>query len=309
MRGGRSNVESPPGDAEATDPLLRRGLVPAIEIRPRRATELVDAGFQLLRRFYPQMFTLAAIAMAPSVILRALFRDSLSDPNVMVQHPAPFIIVTLVAMVCSTVADAVLIVTASEGYLTGTVELSNALGKGFRRLFYVLVAMVIRYVVLVALVLVIGATGAMLAAAHLQVLLIVVVPAGVWAFFYVILRTFAMSQAVLLEDANPFASLSRSVRLSEACAAHVFFTLCLVWLLYFVMYFVALGVAMSMLSRTIAEIIAGVVIVAIYPLIATVTTLLYYDLRVRKEGFDLEVMARELGGTVMDPGAMPATGF
>jgi hypothetical protein len=115
---------------------------------------------------------------------------------------------------------------------------------------------------------------------------------------------------VLLENENPFAALGRSVRLSEACAAHVFFTLCLVWLLYFVTYGVALGVAVSLLSKTIAEIIAGIVIVAIYPLIATVTTLLYYDLRVRKEGFDLEVMSRELGGAVRGgPGAIPATGF
>ena len=33
----------------------------------------------------------------------------------------------------------------------------------------------------------------------------------------------------------------------------------------------------------------------IYPLIACVFTLFYYDLRVRKEGFDLEVLSRQLG--------------
>ena len=36
-------------------------------------------------------------------------------------------------------------------------------------------------------------------------------------------------------------------------------------------------------------------IIPIYPLLAVVSTLVYYDLRIRKEGFDLEIMSRELG--------------
>jgi hypothetical protein len=34
-----------------------------------------------------------------------------------------------------------------------------------------------------------------------------------------------------------------------------------------------------------------------------VWTLVYYDLRIRKEGFDLEIMSRELGG---DTAPLPA---
>jgi len=33
----------------------------------------------------------------------------------------------------------------------------------------------------------------------------------------------------------------------------------------------------------------------IQPVVACVLALLYYDLRIRKEGYDLELMARELG--------------
>jgi len=35
--------------------------------------------------------------------------------------------------------------------------------------------------------------------------------------------------------------------------------------------------------------------VLFYPIVSVVTTLIYYDLRVRKEAFDLEMMASELG--------------
>jgi hypothetical protein len=279
--------------------------LPAIEIRPRRATELVDAGFQLLRRYYPQLFTLAAIAMAPSVIARVLLRDELSDPTVMVSHPAPAIIVTLIAVVCSTIADAVLILTASDGYLDGAVDLSRALGKGIRKLLYVFIATIFRYMFIVILGIGLAVVVPVLAAAHLQLLLIGIVPVAIWAFFWVMLRTFAVSQAVLLEDSGPLSSLGRSAQLSESCVAHIFFTLGLVWLLYFITYGVAAGVAASLLTRAIAEIVAGIVMVAIYPLVAVVSTLLYYDLRVRKEGFDLEVMSRELGGSVQPAGSAP----
>jgi len=279
--------------------------LPAIEIRPRRATELVDAGFQLLRRYYPQLFTLAAIAMAPSVIARVLLRDELSDPTVMVSHPAPAILVTLIAVVCSTIADAVLILTASDGYLDGAVDLSRALGKGIRKLVYVFIATIVRYMFVVVVGVVVAIAIPVLGLAHLQLLLIVIIPAAIWAFFYAMLRTFAVSQAVLLEDSGPLAALDRSVRLSRSCSAHIFFTLGLVWLLYFITYGVAAAVAASLLSRAIAEIIAGIVMVAIYPLVAVVSTLLYYDLRVRKEGFDLEVMSRELGGEAQQSPSSP----
>ncbi|HEY7860776.1 MAG: hypothetical protein ACHQRL_00655 [Gemmatimonadales bacterium] len=279
--------------------------MPAIEIRPRRATELVDAGFQLLRRYYPQLFTLAAIAMAPSVILRVLMRDSLSDPTVMVSHPGPAIFISLLAIVCSTIADAVLIVMASDGYLDGAVDPSRSLGKGMSRLGYVFIASIFRWFIIGSLAVALTVSVPLLTAVHLQVLLIVIVPVAFWALFYVMLRTFAVSQAVLLEDSGPLEAFGRSLRLSESCGAHVFFTLALVWLLYLIAYFVTLGVATALVTRTIAEIVAGVITVAIYPLVAVVSTLLYYDLRVRKEGFDLEVMSRELGGDARADGGAP----
>jgi hypothetical protein len=42
--------------------------------------------------------------------------------------------------------------------------------------------------------------------------------------------------------------------------------------------------------------------VLVEPLTAIVATLLYFDLRIRQEGFDLQIMARDIGG-----GGAPAT--
>jgi hypothetical protein len=269
--------------------------LPAIEIRPRRATEIVDTGFQLLRRYYPQLFTITAIAMAPSVFARVMMRGTLSDPTALAAHPGEvggaFLIITL----CTMLADAVLIVAASDGYLEGNVDLARALRSGAANLFTLIVTVFVRSAVLMGVLLVAVLVGALFTAVHLQALAILGVFLAMGFVFYVMFRTFAAYNAVLLEGAGPIQAVMRSWRLAEGWGAHVFFTLMLVWILYLVIYFVVAGVAYAMFSRSAVEIFGAVAIVAIYPLISVVYTLLYYDLRVRKEGFDLEVMSRDLG--------------
>lgn len=279
--------------------------MPAIEIRPRRATELVDAGFQLMRRYYSLLITVAAIAMAPSVIWRVVMRDMLSDPTVMIAHPGVTITNLLIALVFTTIADAVLVVAVSDGYLNGSVDLASAVTRGGARVIQVLATSIIRWLLLGFSVMLVGVASPLLLKLHLGLLLVLVIPLGVWFVFYVVLRTFAVAQAVLLEQKGPLEAFTRSVALSEKCAAHIFFSLGLVFLLYIVIYGVTLGIASTLVSRWVSEIIGGLAAVAIYPILATVTTLLYYDLRVRKEGFDLEVMSRELGMAGGAPGEAP----
>jgi hypothetical protein len=55
-----------------------------------------------------------------------------------------------------------------------------------------------------------------------------------------------------------------------------------------------LGAVMGGLDAVLA-VIAACVSLLIYPLITFVFTLFYYDLRVRKEAFDLEMLSRQLG--------------
>lgn len=43
------------------------------------------------------------------------------------------------------------------------------------------------------------------------------------------------------------------------------------------------------------EMVANVIQVLLYPIMPCAFTLFYYDLRVRKEAFDLEYLSRELG--------------
>jgi hypothetical protein len=269
--------------------------VSAIAIRPRRATELVDAGFQLLRRFYPQLLTVTAIAMAPSVFARIAMRDALANPALMMARMGPVMGGVLIIIVCSIFADGVLVVATSNGYLDSTVDLTRAFRDGTRRLLPVIATNILRYLAFMGAAMVVALLGAVLAAGRVGWLLIFLVPFAFWYAFRIYLGTFAATAAVLLEGLGPVAALKRSWQLSDGCRTHVFWTLLLSWILYFVLYVIATTVGMTMFTPTITVIIAAVAIVLVYPFLAVVSTLLYYDLRVRKEGFDLEVMSRELG--------------
>ena len=48
----------------------------------------------------------------------------------------------------------------------------------------------------------------------------------------------------------------------------------------------------------------ALVTVLVYPMVPIVSTLLYYDLRIRSEGYDLELLSGELDGAPLGAGAV-----
>ena len=274
-------------------------------MRPRRATELVDASFQLLRRFYPALVTVSAIAMAPGVLLRIIYREEMSDPAKMTAHPGPLIIVGILAVLCVTVADAVLTVAVSDGYLTGDVDLNRAFGIGLRKILAVMGASFYRGLLLGLVIVVVGVALGIMTVVKSTILMVILVPFAIWAMAYVLLRTFAMIPVIVLENTSASVAMRRTWHLSKNCAAHIFFSLGLAFFLYFVFSGVISALGLTLLSPATAGIIGAVLIIPIYPMLTVVSTLLYYDLRIRKEGFDLEIMSRELG-TATDVTPLPA---
>lgn len=274
-----------------------------MEIRPRRATELVDASFQLLRRYYPQLVTVSALAMAPGVIYRIIERDAMSNPQLVVAHPGAFVGVGLVVILSFIVCDAVLTIAVSQAYLDGAIDLGHAFGIGLQRMLFVLLASFFRGLLLMLVFLVTGVVFGVMSLLKQPVLLALLVPFVIWLVVYVLLRTFALTPIVLLENAGPNVAMGRTLKLTKDCTAHIFFSLGLAYLLYFIISGIVSVLGVTLLTPTTAGIIGAVVIIPIYPLLSVVSTLLYYDLRIRKEGFDLEIMSRELGGA---PAPVPA---
>ena len=272
--------------------------MPPIEIRPRRATELVDASFQLLRRYYPQLVTVSAITMSPSVLVRILARDAMSNPQAMTANPGPLFSVAIAAGLCVTVSDAVLTTAVSDGYLTGEIDLSRAFGTGMRKILAVFLASLFRGLLVGLGAVAVGVVVAIVVALKMPWLLVLIIPLAIWLMAYILLRTFAIIPVVVLENVGANSSMGRTLALSKHCAAHIFFSLGLAFFLYFIFSGIISALGITLLTPATAGIIGAVLIIPIYPLLTVVSTMLYYDLRIRKEGFDLEMMSRELGTDV-----------
>ncbi|HEY9480501.1 MAG TPA: glycerophosphoryl diester phosphodiesterase membrane domain-containing protein [Gemmatimonadaceae bacterium] len=245
--------------------------MPATALRPRSATEIIDASFQLLRRHYTQLVAVAVVALLPYIVLVAVTGGATTDAATGVSGVG-IILVFLAQWLCAALAEAAVIVGVSDAYLEGRVDITRSLASTVSRLPTIIGAGFVRgLAVLVGFI------------------------AFIFPAFYVMLRTFAIIPVVVLEEKSAGDSLSRSWELAKGEVGKIFLTLLLAWMIFFVLYFLLLmivGMLASQNERAVS-LVVGLLMALVYPITGVVTTLLYYDIRVRREGFDLELLARE----------------
>jgi len=234
-------------------------------LRPRKATELVDAAFQLYRREPLQFIIGLGIVYVPWMVIAGAFGLQSADV-------APTLTKTLINLVGGvlvyTLAGGVSTILANEVYFNRPADL----GRAFRAVGTSFVPLLLT---MMAAALAIGFGLALL-----------IVPGLIF-----LARYFAVKQAVLLEGASAGPALGRSAKLSEGYKKHILVTIGIVFLLN-----IALTVGVGLFSRIIPSSLVRLAIstiftTLIYPLYGITETLLYYDVRIRKEGFDIEYLS------------------
>ena len=134
---------------------------------------------------------------------------------------------------------------------------------------------------------------------------------------YAACRLITCVPAALLEDLGPRASLERSFRLTKDSAGRAF----VIFLLYFIMLYAAIllfmfpflfmaglsakepGMMRIWLSLSqVGNFLAGILV---SPFLTIATAVFYYDLRVRKEAFDLQLMMNPSGSIPSGAGGVP----
>lgn len=134
---------------------------------------------------------------------------------------------------------------------------------------------------------------------------------------YVACRLITCVPAGLLEDLGPRASLERSFRLTKDSAGRAF----VIFLLYVIMWYAALLLftfpfifliglsakepAMMRMWLSLSQVGSFVAGILVSPFLTIATAVFYYDLRVRKEAFDLQLMMNPSGSIPSGPGRVP----
>lgn len=244
------------------------------ELHPRSATEIIDAAFRLLGQHYARLAAISVTAMLPLIIVR--FFTTSTQPT-LADIPL-YLLVLGVSFICGNVAEAATVIAVSDSYLSGSVDIAGALAATLSRILSVLVLAILRLV-----------------------LIFVAMVALVFPGIYVGVRTFAAMPSLLLERLSPTDAIGRSWRLADGSFWRVFGTMVLAFVIFYVLFILAtmvVGIVATMSGFRGSPVVAAlesVLTALLYPVVAVVITLLYYDLRIRREGFDLEIMAKELG--------------
>jgi Membrane domain of glycerophosphoryl diester phosphodiesterase len=133
------------------------------------------------------------------------------------------------------------------------------------------------------------------------VLLLLIIPAAAFIAIVVYTRWLFAAPIVILEHLGPVAALRRSWQLVRGSTARVFGITALVGLITGILG-AALGALLSVITQfgddnvrlvlnELATLISGVLI---QPISLIVVVLLYYDVRIRREAFDIEMLAANL---------------
>jgi hypothetical protein len=245
--------------------------------RARTVSELIDAAFSLYRRDASAYIMVTAMAAVPGLITRLI----LLRPTAVVSTTDLLGAFVMIAVLLVTYAlmTGVVIKVGADVYLGGQADVAAAVRHTLPRIGTLVLAGIVRGLLFVLYALMLF-----------------------FPVFIAFATYFGVEAAVVLEGKSTGDSLRRSSDLASGLRWHIFRALLLGYVIYFVLAialgFVAAifpGPVVSLFMETIATIIA-------YPIVGLLTMLLYYDARIRKEGFDVEHLSRALG----DPAAAPA---
>jgi hypothetical protein len=246
-----------------------------IALRPRKATEIIDAAVEVYRRNPIHFLLLAALVRVPWLIVQIFYMPR-GEPSGEAISTA--IMISFGTMLTTFFMAGFIVHMASELYLGHETDAFATIRAVAPRIPAVFI-------------------GALLQAVAIFMGLVLFLLPAVWISAVV----FAVIPAIVLENRSAFGAFDRSGQLAKGVKAHVLGALGLVVLIRII---VEVGVAILVSVIPIPEIqyvAATAAAMLIYPLLGIATTLLYYDVRIRKEGFDIEMMARQA------PDTAPAT--
>ena len=249
-------------------------------LRPLSVGEILDVSFTLYRRHFAALAGVALVCSGFPVLL-SIYIEAAGGMLTNIRLTAAYYVVF---MVLSAIATAATVFIVSESYLGRPLGARAALARSTP-----LLARIVVCSILLALVVGVGLVFFLIPGVILACGLLLAFPA-----------------LVLEPDATPTGALGRSWALTRGARWRMLGLLVTLVILLYIPLVSLGGIAAVMLPAAdlagarggtaglVAVGLAGVVQMLIYPLFYCVLTVAYYDLRVRKEGFDLEVLASTL---------------
>lgn len=251
---------------------------------------LLDRAFRLYANNFALLLGITAVAYVPLYGLMLLIQSSLTGGisataslSALVVQVVFIILWASIALPISTGAATFAI---SERYLGNPVNSADALQRALKNLWTMSIAQL---------------------SAGVRIMIgfiLLIVPGILWSLSYALIIP-----AVMVEGLKAGPSLKRSAELAKGQRGKVFAIMVVINLLV-----VLLSAGVGSLAKIVLNLestggaifgnaIDNIVTIVLTPLGIVANILLYYDLRIRKEGFDLEMLSRSFGASTEPRGA------
>lgn len=317
--------------------------MPSLDLRPLSLGELLDRTFALYRNHFWLMVGIMALPEAV-VVLASLGFQRLIGPASSVPFPSDpaqasarlaqlfsSVFLGLGVFVCviyviHTIALGATTFAVSDVYLGRSTSISSSFAKLRGHIARLLGLNLAVFLVLLSCYFVVG-LAVVIVAVVLGLLFkplailggLVGFGLGVWFLVWMFLGFVVAVPSLLLENSGVIAALKRSSALLRGNRGRAFLVIFLMTLMTYIIsvvfqgpFFVA-GMVLAAKGQNLSLLLAGVSTVAggvgaalSAPLLMIAVALLYYDVRVRKEAFDLQMMISQLDSSAL-PVASPTT--
>ena len=268
------------------------------ELAPMELGDFLEESLAIFRGNFKPFILISLVAHVPVLVLTLLTAGDVqsAEPVEAVEVAEALaelgailigtLIVAFVAGYFNTVISAASVMAVGQYYTEGLIDV----GRCLRRAWYRIASLSIAYVVFAL---------AMAGAGFLIFLLI-----GIPLFFYLLVVWFFFVECIMLERKRPMDSLWRSRDLVQGNFWRVFL-IGFVYTLLAVAVTLVAGLADLLLSQ-VSPFLSSAFLVAVSALITPFLwigrTLVYYDLRVRKEQYSMDDLAADTGMSAPSPG-------
>jgi hypothetical protein len=287
------------------------------QLRPLGFGEILDGAFTLYRRHFVAFFLTALIPFAPVVLIYARWMGTLveADPEMAAENVGLAILLGIATAVAMTIVIGALTHLVAKAYAGEPVSIGDGFRNGFRRFFALIGAGIVGYVTALATIVIIAFAAALvipiaeMAGGVVAVVVTLIIGIAASVLMVVAMSSlFAIIPAVVVEEKGPIGAVARSWQLARGGRMRILSVLGVTWLItmlpVFGIAFVTGFVAAFMDPESLAtattgelwveNLIASISGTVTFPFWVAAMVLLYYDRRIRAEGYDLEVAVESL---------------
>ena len=275
------------------------------DLKPMAFGEILDGSLTIFRRHF-LLFVKLGIAALWLPVAMTMYVSLAGGQQ---EHLALSFLASIIQYFAGLFLSASAIRVISDSYLGQEPQFADAISLGASKIWSLFVAGLAKGIIVGGIAIVIGIVAAVTvpgmssgggSGAGALVLLLAITVGG-WFLVFVACGYAVTTPIVVLENlASATDSLGRSWGLTKGFKMRIFGIFFVAGLIVFLP--MGLIGAMAGVMRLeavwlgqIFEVLAAALPIILTPVLSCVVTLVYYDLRVRREGFDLQVLSEQLG--------------